>query len=395
MSDVMNVQTTASAGVSPAMQTYYDKNIIKNAKPHCIYAKYGQKKPIPKNKGQQVEFHKVNPFPKVLKPLTEGVTPKGNEITMTKVYAKPHQYGDYVTLSDVLETTAVDNLVLEVQENQGNQSGETLDYLTGLSLCCGTNVQYAGGVASRNLISAEHVLTAKDLLKARTTLVKNKAARFERDGFIAIAHPDVCQNIMQDPDWVTLNQHSKDGRNIYEGKIGGMYGVTLEEDPNAIVFEAEKLTAEADSLTVKSIENNMITVEEAISADEAANITGKNVAINGIVYFAVSVKNGGAGAAVIELNTVPVAVDPGDVVSGFGGGLNGVAVYPTLIFGKNAYGVTDIEGLGLQSIIKQKGSGGSADPLDQRSTIGWKATHTAVILTEEFMVRVESAARLD
>ena len=65
-------------------------------------------------------------------------------------------------------------------------------------------------------------------------------------------------------------------------------------------------------------------------------------------------------------------------------------VYSTLIIGADAYGVTTVEGGGLKTIIKQLGSAGSADPLDQRSTSGWKAIHTAKILSEEFMVRIES-----
>lgn len=69
-----------------------------------------------------------------------------------------------------------------------------------------------------------------------------------------------------------------------------------------------------------------------------------------------------------------------------------IPVYSTLVIGEGAYGVTDIAGGGLQTIIKQKGSGGTADPLDQRATVGWKAAKTAEILVNEYMVRIETAA---
>ena len=69
---------------------------------------------------------------------------------------------------------------------------------------------------------------------------------------------------------------------------------------------------------------------------------------------------------------------------------NGLAVYGSLFLAENAYGVTDIAGGGLQTIIKQLGSAGTADPLDQRSTVGWKAIKTAEILLEPYMIRVES-----
>ena len=65
-------------------------------------------------------------------------------------------------------------------------------------------------------------------------------------------------------------------------------------------------------------------------------------------------------------------------------------VFSTLFLGQNAYGVTKVEGGGLQTIIKAQGSGGTEDPLDQRSSVGWKALKTAEILVENYMVRVES-----
>ena len=67
-------------------------------------------------------------------------------------------------------------------------------------------------------------------------------------------------------------------------------------------------------------------------------------------------------------------------------------VYSTLILGDDAYGVTEITGGGLQHIVKQLGSSGSADPLDQRATCGWKATKTAEILVPQYMVRIETTA---
>ncbi|MBP3936411.1 MAG: N4-gp56 family major capsid protein [Clostridia bacterium] len=68
-------------------------------------------------------------------------------------------------------------------------------------------------------------------------------------------------------------------------------------------------------------------------------------------------------------------------------------VFSTLFLGEGAYGVTEITGGGLQTIIKQKGSAGTADPLDQRSSIGWKAIKTAEILIPEYIIRVDSKSK--
>lgn len=74
-------------------------------------------------------------------------------------------------------------------------------------------------------------------------------------------------------------------------------------------------------------------------------------------------------------------------------GSNGrYSVYATLFMGEGAYGVTEITGGGLQTIVKQKGSAGTADPLDQRSSVGWKAIKTAELLVPNYLVRVESCS---
>lgn len=69
-------------------------------------------------------------------------------------------------------------------------------------------------------------------------------------------------------------------------------------------------------------------------------------------------------------------------------------VFGCLFLGDGAYGVTEVTGGGLETIIKQKGSAGTADPLDQRSSIGWKALRTAQILVEPYLVRVECMSAL-
>ncbi len=67
-------------------------------------------------------------------------------------------------------------------------------------------------------------------------------------------------------------------------------------------------------------------------------------------------------------------------------------VYATTIFGKDAYGIIDPSAESMEVIVKQRGSAGTADPLDQRSTVGWKASHAAQILYDERLVRIESGS---
>lgn len=78
-----------------------------------------------------------------------------------------------------------------------------------------------------------------------------------------------------------------------------------------------------------------------------------------------------------------------------GAGASGKDVYATMVLGADAYGVTEVEGGGLQHIVKQLGSSGTADPLNQRATVGWKAIKTAERLVEGYMIRIESCSTFD
>lgn len=72
-------------------------------------------------------------------------------------------------------------------------------------------------------------------------------------------------------------------------------------------------------------------------------------------------------------------------------GAGSIDVYGTLIIGADAYGITRISGEAIKNIIKPLGSAGSADPLNQRQTSGWKATFVAKILNQAWLLRLEHA----
>ena len=92
-------------------------------------------------------------------------------------------------------------------------------------------------------------------------------------------------------------------------------------------------------------------------------------------------------ASQMTLDTSVTAADDTVIYPGEGGS-QGCAVYGCLFLGKGAYGVVDLSE-GTEVIVKPRGSSGTADPLDQRSSVGWKGIHAAAILYDEYMVRVE------
>ena len=406
--DYLNTQTTTTNrggnNLTPEMKTYYDRALIRFASPKLVHAQFGQQKPIPSGSGKTIEFRRFSPLPKAMAPLTEGVTPKGNTLNVTTVESTVEQYGDYVTMSDMLTLSSVDNVISETQNVLGDQAGRTLDTVIREKINAGTNVQYGNGKADRNLLvgglteyEENDYLSVAAVKRAVATLKRNNAAPFKDGCYVAIIHPDVANDLTNDPEWKAVKQNV-DPEDWYKGAIGKIHGVVFVESTEAKIFRAGNLRnaetlekGDPEVLTVAGVEGNIITIREDLSTDDAAALANVKIQINGFDYSITSATAGDAGSATITIAETPDASVCSDaIIYPAGAGAEGRDIYSTLFIGQNAYGVTSISGGGLQTILKQKGSAGTGDPLDQRSTVGWKATQTAEILSPEFMVRVET-----
>ncbi len=325
------VTTMNSTGndLSPEMKTYYDRRLLDYAAPNLVHDQFGQKRPIPKNGGKTIEFRSFSPLAKATTPITEGVTPNGNQLDVKTVTATVSQYGDFIVQSDVLELTALDNTVLEATKLLGRQAGATLDTVTRNVLISGTNVMYAPkinastgaetAVTSRAGLDNTCVLTVDLVEQVVAELRAQNAPTIDGD-YIGIIHPYTAYDLMRDPDWRDPHKYA-DTTNLYEGEIGKIGGVRFVQSTEAKIWRDSTCPAQSGATPA---------------------------------YY---------------------------------------AVFASLFFGDGAYGTTEVEGGGLQTIVKQKGSAGTADPLDQRSSVGWKALKTAEILLPSYLIRVEHMCR--
>lgn len=403
------VQTTGlnSAGndLSPEMKTYYDMYLIDNAKPKLVHDQFGQTKPIPKGKGKTIEFRKYSPLPKALTALTEGVTPQGSSLNVTTVSATVKQYGDYITISDMLDLTAIDDNLVQATELLGDQSGATIDTVVRDIINGGRNQFYGqgnrlaryllvGGESSGNdYFGVENVRLAVRILK------NGKAKPISGNDFVAIVHPDIVYHLTKDSEWQNVKQY--DPKDWYAGEIGRIHGVRFVETTEAKVFHAEDLTSDDRNLSIAATlqsAGKVLTLNETVSAAQATALKGRKVIIGSTLHEITdaSATDGETAATITTKDNVTTTDGVKDTVIYPGeAGAKGRDVYSVLFIGKNAYGTTDVEGGGLQNIVKQLGSAGTSDPLNQRATTGWKATKVAEILTEEFMVRNEVCAAFE
>ncbi len=397
-----NGGTPVSSGdLSPEMKTFYDKTLITLAGPNLVHDQFGQKRPIPKNGGKTIEFRRFSKLPKALTPITEGVTPTGNKLKVSAMTARVDQYGDYIEQTDMLELTAIDNTVVEATKELAAQAGATLDTVVRNELMGGTNVMYVPTsdekgneqeVTSRADITADCKLRVKDVFKAAAELKAVNAPKIN-GSYVAIIHPYVAYDLMQEAGdtWVDIQKY-KNPEKIYRGEIGEIGGVRFVESTEAKIIAPAAISDGVGRLHVKtaiSASSTAVDVDEVLTAGTYSGSAAIPVYVNGAANTIVAIE-AKTGYSTVTLGAAITSAAVGDVICGKGAGKDGSAVFCTLFLGENAYGVTDIEGGGLEHIVKQRGYGN--DPLNQRSSVGWKATKTAKRLIEEYMIRFESGS---
>lgn len=325
---------TTLSQVAPGVQAFYDRNLLRRAQPNDVHGRFGQKRPIASRNGNQIKFRRYSQLAAATTPLTEGVTPGGSQLSVTDIVSTLAQYGDYITLTDMVSMTNQDPVVTEATDVLGDQAGTTIDQIRRDVLVAGTNVAYASGAASR--AATVQKITGSDLDKA-IRFLKGQNAKFMKEGlsssdnvgtgavrkaFIALVHPDVEFDLEQISGFRAVSDYgSQEG--VMEDEIGAYKNIRFVTSTNCKVF--------ADATTV------------------------------GTAGFKVS-----------------------------GSGKNDV--YATLILAADAYGISPLSGQAMNTYVKPLGSAGTADPLEQRSSVGWKATTTTTILNQSWMIRLETLA---
>lgn len=392
---VLNATTSTGDGneLSHEMKVYYQDRLIDLADPLLVHDQFGQKRPIPQGRGKTTEFRAFRKLPKIVNSLIEGVTPDGQALDTYVITSTVKQYGAYVCLTDFIMQTAIDPMAEEALKLIAQQGALSMDTVTREIINAGTNVQYGDGtVASRAALTASDKLTVLAIRKAVRTL-KRENAPMINGNYVAIVHPDVAFDLMSDSTWVEWQKYTSP-EHMYKNEIGQIAGVRFVETTEAKIFQGADLGSDSRNLAINGAVSANATTAVLDGGTFAENaLAGRKLLIGGKVYTVAS-NTASSGTATVTLASGEkfAAISDNTVVYPGEGGAAGASVYSTLVIGEGAYGVTDIAGGGLQTIIKQKGSGGTADPLDQRATIGWKCAKTAEILVDEYMVRIETGA---
>lgn len=405
-----NLNKTSTLTIAPSFQDFYDRTLIENLETDVVHARDGQKRRLPLNSGDRIQFRKMTPFALATTPLTEGVTPDGQTLEQTEIFVTPVQYGKHTEITDKAHLVALDNWNQETAKLHHMQAVESLDVVARDALHLGTQVIYAGSKTMRAELEATHVLSSTEIRKAVRLLEKNRAKRFPDGYYHAIIGPDTKYDLQSDAAWLDPGKY-QDKSSIQTGEIGVLYGVKFfeslyakqNEQPAYLFGTTASVTVATGTPLNTSTKVLTLNVDETgVDATVAASLVGETVVIDYAgTPFTTTITAATAYAAPSTAATITLAALPSGAstatfsakeVAPFGGGKAGIDTAATLIYGMDAFGAVSLGDMGdnVKTIINPPGSAGSDDPLAQRGTIAWKVEGYAVaIIQDALIVRVE------
>jgi N4-gp56 family major capsid protein len=322
---------TAYGDISPRTAAFAAVEMLKRGLPYLLLEKFGQAKTLPENASKVITFRRYNSLDATPNALTEGVTPEAKQLSVTDVPATLGQYGDRVTISDVVLDTHEDPVLNEAVEILGEQAAEMIETVRFNVLKAGTNVFYANGAARTAVNTALSLTMQRKITRAMKRQNARKITRVIRStpsygtqavapSYVALCHPDLEKDIRAMTGFQAVETYGQ--LTPYESEFGKV------ED-------------------VRYITSTIF--------DSWANAGGNKGSM---------------------ISTAGTKAD----------------VYPVLFLGRDAYGIVALKGMNavVPMVVNPKPS--DSDPLAQRGHVGWKSMQTAVILNDAWMVRAEVAA---
>jgi len=325
--------TTTYGDINQRTAGWAANEMLKHAEPELVLAKFGQTKPMPKNKAEKVKFRRPVPFGAATTPLVEGVTPNAQKMAYEDVEVTLNQYGVPIEISDKVADLAEDPVLKDASMLAGEQAALTVEMITYGAIKAGTNVFYANGTA-RNQVN-----TAISLDKQRAV---TRGLRAQKAAFIT--------NVLSG----STNYSTKPVEQAYVA----VAHTNLESDIRNLAGFIS--TAEYGS-------------RQILCAQEIGSVENVRYVLSS------------------ELDAWP---DAGGAFNGMLTTSGAQAdVYPVIFIGRDAYGLVPLKGMNaITPMVINPGQPSKSDPLGQRGYVSWKTYFAAVILNQNWMARLEVAA---
>lgn len=305
---------------------------LAHAQNELFLERFAKHEPFPKNKGQTIKWKRAIPLAVSATTLTEGVTkaPKMYEDEVVQVSLE--QYGDWIAFTDVIEDTHEDPVLSHMSEVLGQQAGAVKEQILWNAVSNGTNVIYSNG-AGRSSVNTP--ITLADIRAAVSHLKANRATKITK-------RVPASTNVATEPVAPSF---------IYFGHV-------LQETDFREMDSFLPVEAYGSYTPVSEFEIGKVEEVRVVLTNHATPVFG-------------------AGSATLN------GMRSRDAAN--------VDVYLGIIFGQDAFGCTSLKGMDSINIKVFKPTASYEDPHAQRGGMSWKFWYSALVLNENWIVRIESA----
>ncbi|HEX8838255.1 MAG TPA: N4-gp56 family major capsid protein [Candidatus Acidoferrum sp.] len=439
--------TNPAASFVADIEGYLADETLPLARRQLVAYQFGDPLTLPKGRGTAYTATRYNRVPLPFAPLSEGVPPIGQAMTISQVSATAQQWGDKITITDVGELTIKHPLFVKAKELLGLQIAETFERNTFNALLAGPQINYVNTRGARGSLLAGDVLNPHEVTRATAILETLGAPRFDGDEmtdtrleadaggarassnprkmphYAAICHTLVVADMRENP---TINQAwtFSDINRLYNYELGEWAGIRFTRSNLVPTFTGvTALTATAGAggslaagtysvqVTASDTQNQY---ESRIYGVQTGLVVGANGSINvplpALVGFTFNVYvNGSNSSPPFNLGVSPAGPTVGPlagqatqlapnqtvVITGVGipqvppaAPANGITVFPTFIFGRGGYGQVKLDDVRFTYLKDADKS----DPLNQLRVVGWKAFYGTLLENVQFFMRIESTS---
>ncbi len=440
--------TNPSTNFSADISNYIQKKVQPLVQRQLVAYQFGDQLRLPKNRGTTYTASRYDRIPLPFAPLSEGVPPVGQALSLAQVNATAQQWGDIVTIPDVGDMTIEHPLFQVAIDLLAMQQMETVERNTMNALMSGTQINYVNSRGSRAALQAGDVLNPHEVNRMvgalRTIGAPEYLGQMEEDAkieagkpskasaeprghshYVAIMHPLVEQDMRENSVVVTAWSYSDINR-LYNNELGEWGGVRFTRSnmiptttgvaqvngsgaaTGGALSDGTYYLKVTASNNITQYEEKVYQVSNSITLNAGTAVQSLTITVPSTAGYTYNVYMGTAnttlhlGLATAGPTTGPMQgqatqIAPGASVVITAQGVaqtppaaptTGITVFPTFIIGRNAYGIVmldDVKFTYLKTADK-------LDPLNQLRVAGWKLMYGTIILNQNFLGRIESSS---
>lgn len=438
--------TNQASQFSSDIENFIADKVLPLARRQLVAYQFGDPAELPEGRGTTYTATRFNRIPLPFAPLSEGVPPIGETMTITQVSAVAQQWGDKVTITDVAELTIKHPLFKQAMDLTALQVSETLERNTFNSLMAGTQINYVNSRGARASLVAGDVLNPHEINRAYAMLFNIGAPRYDGDEmtdqklkadaggarassdprkmphYVSLIHPFVAADMRENNTIATAWSYSDINR-LYNFELGEWGGIRFCSS-NMIPYWTGIAQVNGSAGTSGSLATNTYYIKvtgsdtqnqyesQIYQVSASISVTGPTGSISVTVpsttgytynvYVGTTTSPTNLGLSASGPTVGPMAGQATQIAAGStiiitGTGVaqtppaapaTGVTVYPTFVIGRGSYAqvvLKDVQFTYLKTADK-------SDPLNQLRVVGWKTFYGTLISNNTFFMRIESTS---